>query len=120
MKIKFAAILISVISVARLLLPAAEDRVHRSLKCPTCSTNLVSVPLLIGFPTKEMAREEALGRALLGGCIGQPSNPEKASVCLKCRKLKTEQMKYWQDLPKSFGKDAEKSDQSKKSNKRAG
>jgi len=70
---------------------------------------LVAVPILIGLPTKEMVREVELGHALLGGCVGDPSKPEKALICLKCQKWKTEQMKYWQVLPRNFGKDSGKS-----------
>ncbi len=76
----------------------------RAEKCLACKQqNLITVPILIGIPTEEMLRQLEHGRALLGGCVGNPGKPQQAQVCLKCRKWKTKEMKHWQPLPKEFG-----------------
>jgi len=75
-------------------------------RCPTCSAEMITVPILIGMPTTEMARQLELGRVLLGGCVYDPSQPQKAVVYLKCRKSLQKGMKHWRRLPKDFGKDA--------------
>jgi|GEM_PF-2219836 len=82
----------------------SSDPVQVQEKCPACSNRLITVPILIGRPNQKMITEVTHGRALLGGCIGNPSEPEKAFACLKCRKSKDESAKLWQDLPKNFGK----------------
>lgn len=84
----------------------APGQVQGDAKCPMCSSALVSVPILIGYPSKQMAQEERAGRALLGGCVGDPSRPKMAFVCLKCRQWKKAGTKIWQDLSENFGKDA--------------
>ncbi len=71
--------------------------------CPRCQAALISVPVLIGFPSREYTARENRGEALLGGCVGNPAKPESAVVCLKCRKWRTLQMQIWQPLPKNFG-----------------
>ena len=93
--------------VALLSMPALADQARLDAKCPNCSTNLITVPVLFGYPSPAMFREVKLGHALLGGCVGGPTT--QAMVCLKCRKWKTEQMKEWQDLPEMFGKDSTQS-----------
>jgi hypothetical protein len=97
---------VALAAIALVHFTTAADPVHVDAKCPTCSTSLVTVPILIGFPSKQMEREFELGHVLLGGCIGNPSKPETAFVCLKCRKWTTGEMKSWQDLPSGFGKKA--------------
>jgi hypothetical protein len=73
-------------------------------RCPSCGSAMTTVPMLVGLPTKAMHEQLRQGKALLAGCVGNPHDPVFACVCLKCRKWKTATMKYWQDLPKEFGK----------------
>jgi hypothetical protein len=78
-----------------------ESRLHHPADRP-----LRAVPILIGFPTKQMAEQQRQGKALLGGCVGSPDRPPVARVCDQCRMWKTDEMKYWQPLPRDFGEAA--------------
>ena len=77
---------------------SAETRLHHPAEHP-----LRAVPILIGMPTTEMQETVRQGKALLGSCIGPPDPPPQANVCEQCRLWKTDEMKYWQPLPKEFG-----------------
>ena len=80
--------------------PQSTTRLDKAA-CPQCGGKTTGIPMLIsGVPTKEMADKVVRGEALLLGCVG---TEQQASVCLKCRKWKTQDMKYWQPLPKQFG-----------------
>ncbi|MBN2129563.1 MAG: hypothetical protein JW741_08700 [Sedimentisphaerales bacterium] len=74
-----------------------------SYSCPTCGAAMKTVPMLVGLPTETMREQLRQGKALLAGCAGDPHNPVFACVCAKCRKWKTAEMMYWQDLPTEFG-----------------
>ena len=75
----------------------------RGPQCPQCSGDLIVVPMVVGLPSKSMVDALERGEVLLAGCVGDPDNPEKASVCLACRHWKTREMTLWQDLPLQFG-----------------
>ncbi len=70
---------------------------------------LREVPILIGLPRKEMVEAKREGKALLGGCVVSPDQSPTAKVCERCRVWKTDDMKYWQPLPREFGELAAKS-----------
>jgi len=78
-------------------------RVKAKVGCPKCGRAMTTVPMLVGMPNEAMAKQMRQGKVLLAGCVGDPYNPEIACVCLNCRKWKTKDMKYWQDLPTQFG-----------------
>ena len=73
-----------------------EDRLHHPADHP-----VRAVPVLMGIPTKEMWEKVREGKALLGGDVG--TTGQSAIVCDQCRMWKTDDMKYWQPLPKEFG-----------------
>ncbi len=70
--------------------------------CPQ-GHDLRQVPMLVGFPSRDMLTSVRRGEALLEGCIGNPSKPETAYVCETCKRWRTTSMTYWQPLPKEFG-----------------
>jgi Zn finger protein HypA/HybF involved in hydrogenase expression len=51
-------------------------------KCPKCGSNK-TIPILYGYPSKQMHKAAERGFIGLGGCIVDDSNPEFR--CKECR-----------------------------------